>query len=82
MTGRVDFVKGQLDEVIVAVLDDHGCATLSQRMHGPFRQPVVEKVNHLRTIAGPIINLYKKTMKFLGGGECQVFYAGSLKHPQ
>jgi AsmA protein len=82
LKGRLDFVKEQFDDVTMAVVDEKGCAMFSQHIHGPFRHPRSEKVNRLRSMAGPIINLYKETKKFLGVGECRIFYVGSLKHPE
>lgn len=81
LKGGLDFVKDRFDDVTVAVVDEKGCAVLSQHIHGPFRHPVIEKINLLKSIAGPIINLFQKTEKFIGVGECQVFYAGALKYP-
>lgn len=81
LKGRLDFVKERFDDVTIAVVDEKGCAVLSQHIHGPFRHPDSEQMIRLRSIAGPIINLYQKTKKFLGVGECRTFYAGALKHP-
>ena len=81
LKGRLDFVRERFDDVTVAVVDEKGCALLSQHIHGPFRHPVIEQINLLISIAGPIINLYQKTEKLLGVGDCQIFYAGALKHP-
>ena len=82
MKGRLDFVNEQFDNVTVAVLDEKGCARYSQKIHGPFRHPHVEKAGTVRSIAGPFMNLYVKTKKLLQGGRCEIFYAGSVKHPK
>jgi hypothetical protein len=81
LKGRLDIVKERFDDVNVAVVDEKGCAIFIQHIRGPFRSPVSEKENRLKTIAGPLINLYKNTEKYLGFGACPVFYAGALKHP-
>jgi len=82
MKGRLDFVNGQFDNVTVAVVDEKGCVRYSQKIHGPFRHPRVDKVSPLRSIAGPVLNLYVKTEKMLQGGRCEIFYAGSVRHPK
>ena len=82
LKGRLDFVNEQFDDVTVAVVDEKGCVRFSQKIHGPFGRPVVEKAGTLRSIAGPMLNLYSKTKKLLQGGSCEIFYAGSVKHPE
>jgi hypothetical protein len=82
LKGKLDFVKERFDDMKVAVVDKKGCAIFIQHIRGPFRSPVSEKEDRLRTIAGPIINLYKNTENYLGFGKCPVFYAGALKHPR
>ena len=82
LKGRLDFVNKQFDNVTVAILDEKGCVRFSQKIHGPFSHPRVEKAGPLRSIAGPILKLYVKTKKLLQGGECEIFYAGSVNHPK
>ncbi|MBI5057847.1 MAG: AsmA family protein [Nitrospirae bacterium] len=82
LKGRLDFVNEKFDNVTVAALDEKGCVRFSQKIYGPFRDPRVEKVSTLGSITGPILNLYVKTKKFLQGGKCEVFYAGSVAHPK
>ena len=81
MKGRLDLVNEQFDNVTVAVVDEKGCVRFSQKIHGPFRHPRVEKAGTLRSISGPILNLYLKTKKLLQGGKCEVFYNGSVQQP-
>jgi AsmA protein len=82
LRGGLDFVNDEFDDVIVAVIDARGCATMRQRIRGPFHKPVVEKPNVLTSAAGPALKLLKQTRKFLGGKSCDVFYAGSVAPPQ
>jgi uncharacterized protein involved in outer membrane biogenesis len=82
LKGRLDFVNEQFDNVTVAVLDEKGCVKFSQKIHGPFHHPLVDKVSTLRSIAGPVLNLFKKTEKLLTGGECEIFYRGSVPPPK
>lgn len=82
LKGRFDFVREQFDNMIVAALDEKGCVRFSQKVHGPFLHPHIGKVSTLGSIIGPIVNLYVKTKKFLQGGKCEIFYAGSVAHPK
>ena len=70
------------DSVTVAVVDEKGCVRFTQKVHGSFEHPQVEKVSTLKSLAGPVLNLFEKTSELLKGGECEVFYAGSVKHPK
>ena len=80
MKGGLDFVNSRFDDVTVAALDEKGCAKFSQKIHGPFRKPQIEKISTLRTIVGPAVKLFEKAQKFILG-KCKVFYKGSIKHP-
>ena len=82
LKGGLDFVNDEFDDVIVAVIDARGCATMRQRIRGPFQKPVVEKPNVLKSVAGPALKLLKQSRKFLGGKSCDVLYAGSVAPPQ
>jgi len=81
MKGRLDFVNNRFEDVTVAVLDEKGCATFSQKISGPFQKPRIEKISTLKTIARPAINLFEKAKKLIGIGKCEVFYNGSVRHP-
>jgi len=81
MKGGLDFVNSRFDDVTVAALDEKGCAKFSQKIHGPFRKPQIEKISTLETIVGPAVKLFEKAQKFVGWGKCKVFYKGSIKHP-
>ena len=80
LKGGLDFVSERFDEVTVALIDDKGCARVKQRIHGPFRQPEVEKPDVLSVLTGPTRKLLERA-KDLFGNECDVFYAGSVVPP-
>lgn len=82
MKGRLDFVNERFDNVTVAVVDEKGCVRFRQKIHGSFRHPRVEKVSFLRSMAGPMLNLFDKAGELLKGKKCEIFYAGSVKHPK
>jgi AsmA protein len=81
LQGGLDFVDNRFDDVTVALIDAKGCATVRQDIRGSFDNPVVEKPNLLRSLAGPVLRLLKKGSELLGGGQCSVFYDGSVAAP-
>jgi hypothetical protein len=84
LRGGLDFVDDEFDEVFVALIDSHGCASVRQRIRGPFGKPVVEKPNLLASVAGPVANLIGKARDLLPGTgpKCEVFYNGSMAPPK
>jgi hypothetical protein len=80
LKGGLDFVAGQFTEVTVALLDAQGCATVQQRVSGPFLAPQVAQPNVLRSLTGPTRRLLGRARSVLGG-KCEVFYAGSVAPP-
>ncbi len=81
LKGKLDLVSERYDNVIVALLDDKGCAKFKQSLSGPFGNPQVGAVSTVESLAGPIINLYRKAKRFIQGGKCEVFYNGSVQQP-
>lgn len=65
----------------IALIDARGCARVKQKIHGPFRKPVVEKANALMSLAGPVLNLLKQAEDLFTDGTCEVFYTGSVPAP-
>jgi AsmA protein len=80
--GGLDFVNEQFNDVTMATIDAKGCATVKQKLHGSFQKPVVEKPNILMSLTGPARKLLKKGRDLFPGGECEVFYAGSVAPPE
>lgn len=81
LRGGLDFVHGQFNDVTMATVDAKGCATVRQKITGSFQKPVVEKPSILMSLTGPARKLLKKGRDLLPGGECEVFYAGSVAPP-
>lgn len=81
LRGSLDFANERFDDVSVAVVDGKGCAKMRQRIRGPFRKPVAEKVSVLQSVTGPVLKLFKQAKEFFGG-RCEVFYAGSVAPPE
>ncbi len=81
LKGRLNLVEERYEDVIVALLDDRGCAKFKQGISGPFGSPRIGAVSAVESLAGPLSSLYKKAKRFIQGGRCEVFYNGSLQRP-
>lgn len=82
LQGKLDFVNERFDDVTVALIDAQGCAEVKQTIHGSFQKPVVEKPSILRSLTGPARELLNKGRDLFSGGECDVFYTGSVASPK
>jgi hypothetical protein len=81
LEGKLDLVSERYDNVIVALLDDKGCAMFKQSVSGPFLKPHVSAVSAAGSLAGPFSNLFRKAKRFVQGGKCKVIYNGSVQQP-
>lgn len=81
LKGRLDLVRKRYDNVIVALLDDKGCAKFKQSISGSFLKPQISALGAAESIAGPFSNLYRKAKRFVQGGKCEVLYTGSVQQP-
>ena len=81
LKGKLNLVSERYDNVIVALLDDKGCAKFTQGISGPFGSPTVGAVSAIESLGGPISYLYRKAKRLLQGGRCEVFYNGSVQQP-
>lgn len=81
LKGKLDLVGEQYENVIVALLDDKGCAIFKQGISGPFGSPRIGAVSAVESLAGPIANLFRKAKRFMRGGKCEVFYDGAVRQP-
>jgi len=82
LKGRIDFMKERYDNITLALLNDRGCSKFTQNINGPFRNPQVEKVSALRSLVNPLLSLFGKAKQAVAPDRCEVFYAGSVKHPK
>ncbi|MEO6976127.1 MAG: AsmA family protein [Gallionella sp.] len=80
--GKIDFVNERFIGVTMALVDAKGCAMVQQKISGTFQKPVVEQPNVLKALAGPALKIFKKARDIFPGGECEVFYAGSVAAPK
>jgi AsmA protein len=79
--GNMDFVNDKYENVIVALIDERGCAELTQKIHGSLNNPQFEKTSVLISAAGSVLSIIGKAGKIIPGAECEPFYKGSVQHP-
>ena len=79
--GKLNFVSERFENIVVAVLDDRGCATFSQKIRGTFARPEIDKASTLKSLAGPLANLLGAGKKLMEPGPCVAFYSGSVASP-
>lgn len=82
LKGKLNLVSERYDNVIVALLDDKGCAKFKQSISGSFGSPHVGAVSAVGSLAEPIFDLYRKAKRFVQGGKCDVFYNGAVQQPR
>jgi len=82
LRGKLDIVNERFVDVTVAALDEKGCAKLRQKITGPFRDPKMDKVSTLESLASPMLGIFAQAKRLMGRTECETFYAGSVPHPR
>jgi uncharacterized protein involved in outer membrane biogenesis len=82
LIGKLNLVSEKYDNITVSLLDDKGCAILTQTISGPFGHPQIGAVNAVASLAGPIIDLYRKAKRFVQAGNCTAVYNGSVQQPR
>jgi AsmA protein len=80
--GKVDLVNEKYEDFIVAVIDEKGCAELTQKIYGPLNNPQLKKTSIVKSAVGSLTSIIDKTAKLISGGTCEAFYQGSIQHPQ
>jgi AsmA protein len=81
LKGKLDLVNGRFVDVTVAALDKKGCATIRQKISGPFGDPRMDKTSVLQSFAEPILGLFEQARKLIGPASCEPFYTGTVPHP-
>jgi AsmA protein len=82
MKGGLNLINERFVDVTVAALDKRGCTVYSEKVHGPFRKPQIEKLSIFKSIAGSVLNPLEDAWKFIQGEKCTVFYSGSVAQPE
>jgi uncharacterized protein involved in outer membrane biogenesis len=80
--GGLDFVNEKFNDVTVALVDAEGCAKVRQTIRGRFQDPEVEQPSILKSLTGPVRKLIKMGRDLFPGGECEMFYEGSVAPPK
>jgi uncharacterized protein involved in outer membrane biogenesis len=78
LQGGLDFTNERFADVTMAVVDKAGCATVRQVIHGSFEKPEVEKPHFLKSLAGPMVKIYKGVRGLFPSDPCETFYSGSV----
>jgi AsmA protein len=81
LLGGLDLAGGRFADVIVALINSKGCAQVQQKFNGPFGAPEVEEPSAVKTVAAPVLNVFKKGKELLAGDDCKVFYTGKVSPP-
>jgi AsmA protein len=82
LQGGLDFVNQRFADVTVAAIDAGGCARVRQAIRGSFGKPTVEKPRVLKSLAGPMLKLYRQARGLFPSKPCEVFYTGSVAAPK
>ncbi len=82
LQGELDFINQRFNHMTVALIDAKGCVRAQQHIHGHFKKPVLDKPSALKSLSGPVVKLLEKLGSLFPGGECEVFYAGSVAPPK
>jgi AsmA protein len=82
LKGKLNLVSERFDHVTVALLDDKGCAIVTQTISGSFDSPRADTVSAVESLAGPFFDLYRKAKRFAQAGRCEVFYTGAVQQPR
>ena len=82
MTGGLNFVDSRFEDVVVAVVDQDGCAVVKQKIRGPFGRPEIGNIDIFKSLTKPITNLLKSAAKLFSNKPCEVFYSGSVAPPK
>ncbi|HEY3276370.1 MAG TPA: AsmA family protein [Syntrophorhabdaceae bacterium] len=82
LKGKLNLVSRRFNNVTVALLDDKGCPTFKQTITGSFDSPRAGTVSSVESLAGPILDLYRKAKRYAQSGKCEVFYSGAVRQPR
>ena len=82
MKGGLNFTDNRFEDVVVAVVDQHGCAVVTQKVRGPFGRPEIGNIDVLKSLTSPVTNLFKSAVKLFSNKPCDVFYSGSVAPPE
>lgn len=82
LTGSIDLPGGQFDNITVALVDNRGCARAGQTIQGAFRHPKITETIGAKGDKPAGETPAGEATEAAPGGECKVFYAGTVPPPQ
>ena len=83
LKGRINLLKQTFEGVEIGVINQRGCAAVTQKISGPVSSPSLEKTNFLLTFTRPMLDALAKSAKGLVDQNCDSpFYSGVLVEPQ
>ncbi len=82
MKGGLNFTDNRFEDAVVAVVDQRGCAIITQKVRGPFSRPEIGNINILKSLTSPVTNLLRSAVKLFNSKPCDVFYSGSVAPPE
>ena len=81
--GRINLLKQTFEGVEIGVINQRGCAAVTQKISGPVSSPSLEKTKFLLTFTRPMLDALAKSAKGLADQNCDSpFYSGVLVNPQ
>ncbi|MBU4317742.1 MAG: hypothetical protein KKF30_10760 [Proteobacteria bacterium] len=72
-SGHLNLVREQYEKVTVVLVDDKGCAKFKQSITGPCGSPEIGALSAVKTLGGPLFSFYRKTKRFVQGGQLRGF---------
>lgn len=80
LKGKADIIKQEFDKFEFAILNDQGCADVSQSLNGPMSNPTSAVADSLlKSIASPVTDLVSEVKNTVSN--CDVFYSGVVQQP-
>ena len=80
LKGKADIVNQTFEQFEFAILDEKGCADLSQTLNGPMNEPTSAVAsNLLASIASPVTDIVAGVTNTVS--DCEVFYSGVVQQP-
>jgi AsmA protein len=85
--GKLNLVSERYDNLVLAVIDEKGCARFKQTLNGPFSKPKADTKETLKTVVSSLesFGLFGKKKEQQPApdkdSKCEVFYSGSVPAP-
>lgn len=81
LKGKADIIKQEFDNFEFAILNDKGCADISQKLNGAMANPTSAVADSLlKSIASPVTDIVSGVTDTVS--DCEVFYSGTVQQPQ